>query len=393
MITLKVMSKYKIAWLLSYLSIATVSATIITPALPAIQLQFSLSSEKVDWIVSIFLMGYVLGQLLYGPLATKWGSLRSLRIGLIINLIGILVLIIALNTNSYPLLILGRLISGLGTASGLACGFTLMNERLPEALRKSAIAYSIFSFTIGIGLAVTIGAYITEYWQWSDCFLVLLIHGFIMLIGTYVFDSINQDSRIINFSSLFNAYQKALSSQKLVVFSLATGFSTAITYCFSTAAPLIAYKILHISSAEYGYWNLLNVVGMLIGGFWSNHLMIQYSPSKVVTLGLILCALSISSFFLMWEFKIASVLWFFGSSAFLHLFGGLIFSGGSFIASNEIEDKAHGSSMMSFINMSSATLAVVIMPWISTNTLLAFSSVLAGMCLLIASLTLILTTE
>ena len=61
------MSKFKIAILLSYISIASASAVIINPALPHIATQLNLASGQVEWLVSIFLVGYVIGQIIYGP--------------------------------------------------------------------------------------------------------------------------------------------------------------------------------------------------------------------------------------------------------------------------------------------------------------------------------------
>lgn len=159
-------AQLKMGWLLSYISIASVSAAMITPALPAIQTQYSLSLGVVEWIVSAFLIGYVFGQLIYAPLANQFGRLKALRIGLIINLIGIILSLLALTANSYELLIIGRFVTALGSASGLACTFMLINEWLPESQRKSAMAYSVLSFALGVGLAVMIGGIITEYWDW-----------------------------------------------------------------------------------------------------------------------------------------------------------------------------------------------------------------------------------
>ena len=79
-------SRFNLIWLLSYISIASVSAAIITPALPEIQIQYALNLGTVEWIVSAFLIGYVFGQLIYAPLANQFGRLKALRIGLIINL-------------------------------------------------------------------------------------------------------------------------------------------------------------------------------------------------------------------------------------------------------------------------------------------------------------------
>lgn len=228
-------SKLTITWLLSYISIASVSSAIITPALPQIQAQFGLTLGAVEWVVSAFLMGYVLGQLIYGPLANAYGRLKSLRLGLSINLFGLMVCLIATSFQLYPLLVLGRFITGLGAASGLACTFMLINEWLPEPQRKTAMAYSILSFALGIGLAVMIGGVITQYWQWEGCFVVLMTQGVLMLIGTRVFSETLSQPKPIQMKRLLEDYQQALSSKTLVVFSMLVGTCSMMGYCFSAA--------------------------------------------------------------------------------------------------------------------------------------------------------------
>jgi len=382
-----VVSGFKISWLLSYLSIASMSAAIITPALPAIESQYNLGQGEVEWMVSIFLLGYVIGQLIYGPLANRWGRVSALRTGLVINILGIGLCILAVAIHLYWLLLLGRLISALGAASGLACTYMIINEWLPETQKKSAMAYSIISFTLGIGLAVTIGGLITEYWVWSGCFLILLIHGIIVLIGTAVFPETLIKPQSMNIKSIIQGYKLALSSPTLVIFALAIGFCSVVGYCFSAAAPQIAIERLHLSAADYGYWNLLNMIGMLAGGLSAKFLLGRLQPLHVVAIGLVLSATGILSLFLMLEVNSTSALWFFISSMSLYLFSSLIFSGASFIASSAVlTDKASGSAMMSFINMFSAMLAVTLMGYLSTNMLTAFVSILVISWLLIGAL-------
>lgn len=46
-------SNFKIAVLLSYFSVASFSAALITPALPEIQQQFHLSAGAVEWLLEL----------------------------------------------------------------------------------------------------------------------------------------------------------------------------------------------------------------------------------------------------------------------------------------------------------------------------------------------------
>ena len=126
---------------------------------------------------------YVIGQLIYAPLANVYGRLNALKWGLNINILGLVLCLYASIEPHYLLLLLGRLITGLGSAAGLTCTFMLINEWLPEDQRKTAMAYSILSFALGIGFAVLIGGVITQYLQWQGCFIFLLLQGLLMRLG------------------------------------------------------------------------------------------------------------------------------------------------------------------------------------------------------------------
>ncbi|MCA0402682.1 MAG: MFS transporter [Proteobacteria bacterium] len=373
---IKPKSNLMLIWLLSYISIASFSSAIITPALPKIEAQYGLSNGSVEWVVSAFLIGYVIGQLIYGPMANQFGRLKALRIGLIINLVGCVFCLIALPTNLFWPLLLGRLITALGAAGGLACTFMLINEWLPESQRKTALAYAVLSFALS-GLSVMLGGIITEYWQWQGCFWFLTLHAMVMLVGTAAFSETLKKAKPICVSTIMHDYSLALNSPKLITFSLIVGYCTAICYCFSAAGPQIAEKILGISAAEYGYWNNLNIIGMLLGGVLAKKLLGCLPVLSVIVLGFIGVAVGVINLWLMWCFANQSTLWFFLISASLYLFSSLLFSGGSMVASNALEDKASSAAMMSFVNMSSATLAVILMGYLSRNSLLSFIYILS----------------
>jgi DHA1 family bicyclomycin/chloramphenicol resistance-like MFS transporter len=379
------MSFFKVFWLLSYISIASFSAAIITPALPEIQQQYALVQGQIEWIVSAFLIGYVIGQLIYGPLANRFGRIFALRTGLVINLLGILICYTGLHLHSYPILIIGRFISALGAASGLSCTFILINEWLPVEQRKTAMAYSILSFTLGIGLAVLLGGLITEYSHWGYCFILLLAHGLLMLYGTRVFSETLIAAQAIDVRSILRGYKSVLTSGTLFRYSLTVGLCTSIGYCFSAAGPQIALDLFRLSPAEYGYWNTFNMLGMLAGGLLAKALLQRYRANIVVFLGLSGTAVGLVSLIEMSYSGSTSALWFFTSTVLLYLFSGLLFAGGSYIASTSINDKASSAAMMSFINMSTATCAVVLMGYISIKPFIAFITILSGLWLFICS--------
>jgi DHA1 family bicyclomycin/chloramphenicol resistance-like MFS transporter len=64
---------------------------------------------------------------------------------------------------------------------------------------------------------------------------------------------------------------------------------------------------------------------------------------------------------------------FFTTTSFLYLTSGLLFPAASYFASTAISDRASASSVMSFINMGSAMLGVIVMGYIPLSSIAAFA--------------------
>ncbi len=370
------MSHLKVALLLSYICIASISAAIITPALPAIEQFYNLQSGALEWVVSIFLFGYVFGQLLYGSLANCYGRLPALRGGLFLNLIGIFICLSAVFWVNYPLLLLGRFITGLGAASGLCCTFILINEYLTPERAKQAMSHAIVSFTVGIGAAVSLGGVITQYLHWWVCFLLLLGHGVVMLFCTKLFTETLISPKAFDIKAIGVGFAAAIRNAQLVIFSLTVGLVSLFGYAYSATAPLYAQDTLHLTASEYGYWNLINMVGMFGSGFLGAALMKRYGPKIVLLTGLVLLIPAFISLAAILQFNIDSTSWFFVTTAVMYLFTGIIFPAASYFASNAIADKASASSVMSFLNMGSAMLGVIIIGYLPLSPIAAFFTVL-----------------
>lgn len=364
--------------LLSYISVASASSAIITPALPVIEKTFRLNMGQLEYIVSIFLLGYMFGQLLYGPLANRFGRLKALRIGFVINLIGLFMSLISSYQNLYFLLVISRLITSIGAASGLCCTFTLVHELLCEKEAKDLLSYATLSFTLGIGLSIFIGGIITEYIHWNAVFWVLIIHGLIMLLSTWLFDETLVEKKEIHPKAIIRGFSLAVQKRNLIVFSLFYGISSVVAYCYSTMAPLIAHNFLQMNPAEYGLWSNILMLGMLLGSVSVAQLIKRYAVENILWVSLGLIALGIVSFYTQIILKLPSPTWFFITASYLYYATSWVFPCASYIALKHSPDKASSSSCMNFINMLSAVICVTIMGYIPLSHFSAMVSILSA---------------
>ena len=364
-----------ISLLLSYICIASVSATLITPALPAMAMYYGVATHQLSWVVSIFLCGYVVGQLIYAPLAKRYGSLNALRGGLILNIIGIVICLSSLSLVSFHILLLGRLLTALGAASGLACTFMLMHDLLNESQYKHAMSYTVLAFTLGIGLAVLLGGLITQYFHWQMCFWVLLIHGITMLLLTRCFRKHQtiKSIELIQCRVIIKNYWNALCNLTLIKYSCVVGLVSSFSYVYTAIAPLYTHFDLQMNPALYGIWNGINMIGMLLGGLIGGKTMKKYGAKKALQCGLIGFVPCCASLACIAIFNLTLAITFFITTALMYFFGGFLFPSGSYFAMESVNDKANGSSMMSFINMLLATLSVVIVGYLPFKPITAFA--------------------
>ncbi len=366
-------SKIKLALLLAYISVASWGAAIIMPALPIMQRALSLQTHQLQWIMSVFLMGYVLGQLIYAPIANRFGRLSALRIGLVLNLLGILICIAGAHWANYTSILVGRFLTALGGAAGLTCTFILINELLEPADAKSALALSPLSFALAVGLATIAGGVITQYLRWNDCFYFLLLYGSVLLWLTRLFPEPLKEPKPLQIKFILSSYWQTLKQPTLVICSLSVSLLASISYTYSTAAPLYAHHALHLSTATYSYWNIITNVGMFGITPAVYYLSRHFKLKQVMLIGLSLLALPLIVLLGLAFSHDTHTVVFFITSACLLLFAGILFPSATYFASNAVEDKASASSMMSFINIGCAMLNVIIMGYLPWSIMVSFA--------------------
>ncbi|WP_150466798.1 MFS transporter [Francisella sp. SYW-9] len=356
------MKNYKIAILLSYISIASASSVIINPALPQIAKEFSLSNGSVEWLVSIFLIGYVIGQIIYGPIAKKYGDAKTLRIGMIINIIGLIVCLVG--ASSMVMLLIGRFITAIGSSAGLVCTFIILNNSVAPHRAKVALSYATLSFAISITLSTLIGGIITSYSYWSYTFYVLLLHALIMFGASFLYDNKKDSDFNLKISSILDGYKQAFSSFKLIAFALTLGVMTVFSYCYSTAGPFIAHSMFNFGGAQYSIWNSMTIVGIILGSIIVSRIINIYDSRKILVVSLICLIILIVILAIMKISNEVTPAVLFILATLMYFVCNFIYPAASYLASTAIECKSNASTGMNFINMLTALIGVSVMGYI-----------------------------
>lgn len=358
--------------LIIMISFASVNAVLFTPALPEIANYFAVSADVAQQTIIWFLVGYTFGQLLYGPLANRFGRKPALYVGIIIQIVSSVVCILSGYIHSYFLLVTGRFFLALGSGVGLKMAFTLVNEFYEPKIASQKISYLIMAFAITPGLSVALGGLLTEHVGWISCFYAEAMYGIFLLI---LVSGLPETSTTLDFTALklkniVYHYLIQFKNIQLISGGLITGGSSCFNYVFAAFAPFLAIKLSGMSSSEYGFANLLPPIGLLTGSFVSAQLIKRFSLKSLMWLGLSIVAIGIFWMLLAMLNQISIIFSLF--VPMMIIFFGLCFivSNASTLALSHASDKSNGSAVMNFLNMGLATIMVLTVSYFQMKMLL-----------------------
>lgn len=363
----------KPAFILLFLliSFGSVSAVFFTPALPQITTFFGIDNATAQYTITLFLIGYAFGQLLYGPLANGYGRKMALYIGITLEIVASLACALSAQLHAFWLLVTARLLMALGASVGLKMTFTLISDCYSQADSIKIISHLMMAFAITPGLGVAIGGFLTQHFNWQSCFYFMAGYGAVLLYLTarMTETATITDRSALNIGTIIHKYSLTLKNKQLILGASLLGCSTAFVYLFAALAPFIAIQHLQLNPSQYGLWNLLPPVGIILGSQLSAYLAAKipatkalFSGTGIIILGIMLMALAFACHFLF-------ALTLFLPQAIIYVGLSFIFANASTLAMDNVQDKASASAMMNFINMGIATISVLFVGLTSAHSI------------------------
>jgi len=365
--------KPSILTLLLLMPFASISAVLFTPALPEIAQILGVSDGRVQATMTLFLLGYALGNLPYGPIAKRFGRKPAIYLGVILAILGSVTILWAGKNHFFGLFLFGRFLSALGSSVGMKISFTIIADAFEHAEATKKLSLATLAFAIAPGIAVAVGGVLTTSYGWESCFYALIAYSCLVFILSLFLPETAPylDKKALDFESIKAAYKRKLKNKKIIYSALILGCVTSIIYLFSTLAPFLAINEIGLSAEEYGFLNFIPPLGMIAGSFSSHWLATRKEKLSVVQFGGRVSTLVIVVMIIFFSFGKLNLWTLFLPIPFLYYGCSLIFNNASSFAMSHMQDKSNGSAIMSFMNMALATIAVLITQSISSPIPLA----------------------
>lgn len=273
--------------LLLIATVGQVTSDMYLPSLSAIATTFSTDHNQAQLTVAFFMYGFAISQLVYGPVSDAVGRRRPLLIGLVICLIGGIICIWA---PSIDMLILGRLLQGLGAGAGT----TLSRAILRDTFTGSSFAkFASYLAVVGVVImtsAPIIGGYIQQYIGWRYSFITLSIYAAVILGLVFCkLDETNQHQHRDNIK-----WQNILQSVKTLSQHATYWRFVVVILCtyagimaWATASPILLIDALGFKPVVFGWLAVLSGLSYMIGGITNGRVVERIGSEHMLFVGLL----------------------------------------------------------------------------------------------------------
>jgi len=176
-------------WLLSlvvtmptFFAFLATSATNV--ALPHIAGAFGSTSDEAKWVVTSYMIANGIFLPLTGWLERKLGRLDFLKIFIAIFTLGSVICAVSPNL---PVLILGRIIQGVGGGILMPLSQSILLQEFPKDRKGDAMAIFVFSIMVSSIMGPTVGGLLVDNLSWQWIFIINIPVGILSLILIPIF--------------------------------------------------------------------------------------------------------------------------------------------------------------------------------------------------------------
>lgn len=254
------------------------------PSFPAIVKGLGATQGQVERTLATYLVGLAAAQIIYGPLADRYGRKRPLLAGLVIFTVAS---VGCAFTSDIEHLTLWRVVQALGGAAGIVVPRAVVRDNLDT--RDAAKALSLLLLIMGVTpiLGPIIGGQVLFIVGWRGIFGIMAVVGLILLFLTarHMRETLPAE-KIVPLRALTIArnYWSLMRSRQFIFYALAGGLGGAGIFTFISGSPRILINIYGVDPRYFGFLFGLGAFSLITASQFSARLLDRHPPERLLKL-------------------------------------------------------------------------------------------------------------
>ncbi|WP_116473322.1 Bcr/CflA family multidrug efflux MFS transporter [Zobellella maritima] len=262
------------------------------PSLPTIAQDLGVPISQAQLTISVFLAGFALGQLFYGPLADSLGRKPVMLLGTAIFSLASLGCAFA---DSIETLMAFRLLQAVGGAASSVVLNALLRDMFDRDQFARVMSLVMLVMTLAPLLAPLVGGYLLLIAHWHSIFILLAVIGVLvsLALAVKIPETMKPEHRQpFHLLPILRNYGKVLRHRAALGYMLCGALTTASMFAFISGSPLVYIEIFGVPPQHYGLLFGLNIVLMMLLTFGNSRLVRHLGSDRLLQLGLTVSALA-----------------------------------------------------------------------------------------------------
>ena len=350
-------------------SFGPLSTDLYLPSLPLLTRALGADPGTGQLTLSVFMVGFAVGMLVYGPLSDRFGRRPMILAGTALFLVASIACALAPTIEA---LIAARFVQALGACCGPVLGRAVVRDVYGPKRSAKVLAYVGFAMAVAPAIGPIIGGQLTELFGWRMNFWALTGFGVVMLACLWArLDETNshRDPDATRLGRLAANYAMLMRHRAYLGYVLATALIFGGIFSFISGSSFVLVDGLGVSPATYGFCFAVIVVGFMLGSLLAGQLTLRLGIDRMIRIGTAVAALgglAMSLCALAGVFTIAAVI----GPFFVFMVGaGITLPNGLAGAIGPFPTLAGtASALLGFIQMSMAAATGIVVGQLTTET-------------------------
>jgi DHA1 family bicyclomycin/chloramphenicol resistance-like MFS transporter len=271
-------------------AIGPFSTDMYVPSMPGIGTAFGATTQQVQLTISSYLVGFALGQIVYGPLSDRYGRKPVLVSALLLYCITTLLCTIS---TSIDMLIVLRLFQAFGGCGAIVLARAIVRDLYAGARAGREMAIIAVVMSLAPLAAPLIGGVLETYFDWRANFIVMAIVGLecVALVWWYLPETLKiRASEPVSLASVLRSYRIILRDRSYLAHLGIVTCAYAGLFAWISGAAFVLQDLYGLTPMAFAAAFAAGSIGFLLGSTAAARLVVRLGLSRIIGIGCVALA-------------------------------------------------------------------------------------------------------
>ncbi|NDV77419.1 multidrug effflux MFS transporter [Dysgonomonas sp. 511] len=260
------------------------SIDLYLPGFLLISETFGTDIAAVQISLSTFLAGFAIGQLIWGPLADKFGRKKPILVSLVIFTIAS---VACIYVRTIEQLWLVRFLQAIGGCAGVVISRAVVTDYFDKS--QTLKIFALLALIMGIApiVAPTIGNGVLLLFSWEGLFGAMATMGVLLFLFTLFFlPETYTPASHTDEKNVIRGYIEILHNKRFVIYSLIAGIVNGALMVYVANGPFLIMEKGGFSNSAFSIIFAVNASGLMLASYLTGILQKHIATNKLVKLAL-----------------------------------------------------------------------------------------------------------